>query len=580
MATTGDVNLTIADLSAAAISLPANQVQVVMGCCDTGDPYVILATRQPNTLLDEFGYGPLTEAAAMTLAAGGTVLAMRIPTTTAGAVAKKATKSVSGATVANPSVITTSAAHGLVTGDVVTISGVGGTTTVNGTFVVTVLTSTTFSVPVAGVGAYTSGGTVTPLGAINSNTASGAAEIYFTGTAKDQYYIQVDVVSITGTGTIGTDTIQFTVSLDAGRTTNLPRVTLDTSSATTYLIPQTGVTVHFGTGDVAVGDRARGYTTPPLPSVADVGTAIEALKDSPYAQSGWGSMHLVGAFDGADAQTIGDDVEALTLSLMYDRLMGETVDASPPEAWGGTGETDSAWSTALIADYASVETTRLGVSAGYYNMRSAYPNPVAGQPLYRRPLAWAWAARVVALPQPVTHEGYVALGGLRQVSLDLVNDPRDGFVYHDEQATGPVFNNLGGGPGRMTAARQRRNRAGWFIANPLSLAAVGSTFQLFPRCRVMDIASNIIQQVGGDYINATVRLNPNGTIREIDAGALESVLYNGIDQGLGQQISGRTITVDRTWNVQSTNTVKVTASLQGLGYVLQLDVTLGYGQPQ
>lgn len=171
MATSGEVNLEIADNSAGAISLPANDVQVVLGCSSSGTADVVLATRQPATLKDTFGYGPLPQAAAMTLQAGGTVLAVRVATVVAGSVAKKATKSVTNATVATPSVITTSDAHGLVTGDVVTISAVGGTTTVNGTFVVTVLTSTTFSVPVAGVGVYTSGGTVTPLGAINSNTA-------------------------------------------------------------------------------------------------------------------------------------------------------------------------------------------------------------------------------------------------------------------------------------------------------------------------------------------------------------------------------------------------------------------------
>jgi hypothetical protein len=578
MTTSGDLELTIADGSAAAISLPANEVQVVLGCCASGTSYDILATRQPQTLLDTFSYGPLSEAAALTLAAGGTVLAMRIPTTTAGAVAKKATKSVSGATVADPSVITTTTDHGLVTGDVVTIAAVGGTTTVNGTWVVTVISSTTFSVPIAGVGAYTSGGTVTPLGAINSNTAAGAAEIYFTGAAYDQYYIEVTI--ITG-GTIGTDEIQFTVSLDAGRTTNLARVTLDTSGATTYAIPQTNVTINFGTGDVEADDTARGYTTAPLWTIADVTTAMTALADSPYASSGWGSIHLVGTCAGSDAGTIGTNLETwATTDLMYDRMMGEVRDASPPEDWGGTEESDSDWSTSVIADFSAVTSKRLGVAAGFYNMRSAYPNPIAGQPLYRRPLGWAWAARVVALAEPADHEGWVALGGLSQITTDPVNDPTDGFVYHDEQATGPVFNNLGGGPGRMTAARMRRRKIGWFIANPLTLASPGSDYQLMPRGRVMDIASDAIQESGSPYVNARVKLNPNGTITALSAGGLETALYNGLDQALAGQISGRTVAVDRTWNVQSTNTIKITATIQGDAYALEINVTLAYGTPQ
>jgi hypothetical protein len=67
---------------------------------------------------------------------------------------------VTGATNASPIVVTT-AAHGLATGDVVTIASVGGNTAANGTFRVTVVSSTTFQLDgTTGNAAYTSGGTV------------------------------------------------------------------------------------------------------------------------------------------------------------------------------------------------------------------------------------------------------------------------------------------------------------------------------------------------------------------------------------------------------------------------------------
>jgi hypothetical protein len=77
--------------------------------------------------------------------------------------------SVSGATVSTPSVITCSAAHNLITGDQVQITGVGGTTTDNTLAYVLVLSTTTFSIwsdaattasPITGTGTYTSGGKV------------------------------------------------------------------------------------------------------------------------------------------------------------------------------------------------------------------------------------------------------------------------------------------------------------------------------------------------------------------------------------------------------------------------------------
>lgn len=66
---------------------------------------------------------------------------------------------VAGASNASPIVIT-DADHGLTTGTAVTISGVGGNTAANGTFVVTRINANTFSLNGSvGNGAYTSGGT-------------------------------------------------------------------------------------------------------------------------------------------------------------------------------------------------------------------------------------------------------------------------------------------------------------------------------------------------------------------------------------------------------------------------------------
>lgn len=68
---------------------------------------------------------------------------------------------IAGVTNANPAVVTVASTASLTSGNTYTIAGVGGATGVNGNRVVTVIDGTTFSVPVAAGGAYTSGGTVT-----------------------------------------------------------------------------------------------------------------------------------------------------------------------------------------------------------------------------------------------------------------------------------------------------------------------------------------------------------------------------------------------------------------------------------
>lgn len=71
---------------------------------------------------------------------------------------------VTDATNASPIVITTSTVHGYSTGDNVRIADVLGNTAANGDWVITVLTTTTFSLDSStGNGAYTSGGTATEL---------------------------------------------------------------------------------------------------------------------------------------------------------------------------------------------------------------------------------------------------------------------------------------------------------------------------------------------------------------------------------------------------------------------------------
>lgn len=72
--------------------------------------------------------------------------------------------------IANPSVVTTPVAHGLATGDIILISGVAGSTpTINGERTVTVISPTTFSVPVNVTGPGGTGGSF-----VRSNSSGGA----------------------------------------------------------------------------------------------------------------------------------------------------------------------------------------------------------------------------------------------------------------------------------------------------------------------------------------------------------------------------------------------------------------------
>lgn len=96
--------------------------------------------------------------------------------TVTGACTFRDSGSITGATNASPIVIT-SASHGLSTGVVLTISGVGGNTAANGTFVITKVDANTFSLNSStGNGAYTSGGTWNVTGLYEYEIAAAGAD--------------------------------------------------------------------------------------------------------------------------------------------------------------------------------------------------------------------------------------------------------------------------------------------------------------------------------------------------------------------------------------------------------------------
>ncbi len=491
--TTGDVELTILD-GGGAVTVPGASVQVVIGCCSSGTAATVVATRSITTLVSTFGYGPMVEAAAMAILAGGTVLCM------------KATSNTAGAQTA--------------------------------------------------VADYDSAGGGTP---------TGSSVVTVTGNANDTYAVKL---LVTTGGTRGTTGIKFKISLDAGRTYG-PIISLGT--ATTYVIPQTGLTLAFGVGTLVAAEYYIFSTTEPLWNTAGVQACLNALQASQYSVTGWGSMHIVGPCSGANASTIYGYLNTLATGKIFTRAIVSAADATTPVAWGGAGQTEAAWTTAVLADFAAVSAKRLCVGVGHYNMPSPIPNNGVSY-RFRRPLAWSLACRQVQIP-PQRHAGRVKDGSLSEVIVDPTLDPSDGFVYHDERIN-PGFDGA-----RFASARTRIKKKGVFLANPNLMSDTGSVFTLLPLGNVMDIGCAIVNEVGTEQINEDVPLNRNGTLKEESALAIEQVIGQAIKDNMlaKKMISDYTVAVDRTNNVQSTSIVNVAATLYARGYIMELDATIGFG---
>ena len=416
-----------------------------------------------------------------------------------------------------------------------------------------------------------------------THTGTGSSVMTVTGNCYDNYDVKVLVVTA---GTVGSGgTIQ--VSLDAGRNYG-PVVTLPLVSPATYAISNTGMTLSFGAGSLVANDTYTFGTTGPIWADSSVQTALNTLAGSQYGVVGWGSTHIVGnggtsstlsgGVLGADASTIEGYLDTLATNYQYTRAFLSARDASPPTGYGGNGESEVAWINSINADYSTVSAKRLCVGAANWNMPSAFTNPSAGTPSYRRNIAFAAAAKQVTVP-PQRHIGRVSDGALPTIVVSPSTDPLDGFVYHDESQVAGLDYLFSGTGGRFMTTTTRKGRPGVFITNPLLMSPLGSQFTIMPYGSVMDVACDITYQCGTQFINDDIRLNPNGTIYENDAKFLEATFTSAINSNMlsaGMISPGTTVTVDRTNNVQTTGNVNITIVIVARGYILKETVNIGF----
>jgi len=380
-------------------------------------------------------------------------------------------------------------------------------------------------------------------------------------------------------GTRGVAGVLFQISFDAGRTFG-PNIALGT--ATSYAIPNTGITLNFAAGTFVALDTAKFTTTAPSWTAAGIQSALNAFAASAYASAGVGTMHIVGASvstagafrgaAGADCTSIQGYLDTLVTQFSYNRAIVSLRDSLAPTAFSGAGETDATWTGVITADVAAVSAKRICAVGGYYNTQSQIPTSVAGAPKYRRPLAWSLAARQVTIPTQ-RHAGRVRDGSLSFIVQDPVNDPRDGFNYHDD-ALSPTLD-----VARLTSARQRKGLPGFYITNPRLLSPAGSDFDLLPKGLVMDVACTVVHQAGQISINDDLRTNSNGTLYGPDAITIQNGILTKLkDATVAKSMcSAVGVVVDQTNNVQDTSSVNIAVTVQGKAYVLEEQVTIGFG---
>jgi len=424
-----------------------------------------------------------------------------------------------------------------------------------------------------------------------THTGTGAATCTVTLDAThgawDDYYVKCLVV--TG-GTIGTAGVVVQVSLDAGRNYGTPialgtaaTLYLGTGTLTSFLVGGTGVQLNFTTATMVAGDTYTFSTKAPQWNGAGVAAALAAFQASQYGVAGVGSIHIVGdAMHGGsgtgDVVTISTQLNSGTGVYEYNRAIVELRDALVPTAWGGSGETEATWISALAtATLGLVAQPRIAPDSGYYNTPSCFANAAGGLPAYRRNAAWSHAIRRTQIPLE-RRAGRVKDGPYSSIVVNPQVDPTDGFIYHDERVT----------PG-LNAARigslmtWPKKGAGFFQCQEPLLCAPGSQFVELVIGNVLDVACDIGYAAGVSAVSDDLVCQPSGALDPQALNVLQGTVQQALNVGMLQSglVSGVTATVNATANVQSTGIIPLVIAVLPNAYVnsVQETISLTNGAP-
>lgn len=399
-------------------------------------------------------------------------------------------------------------------------------------------------------------GTIASVGGGTSPTA--------TGTPKSSYDI---IVTIVDGGAVGTST--FTASLDNGYTATAKAVTAATVALTEPITgAATGVTINFGAGTYTAGSTHKLRAYAPHFGTPDLTAGFTALLADPRA---WPVAHVVGANHAtavdatncAAAATIAATVET-QLAAAFTAARDARAIMDPPDIYAGGAQT-TAFDTALHSAFSAFSGKHVWIGNGYADIVS----PLTGM-IQRRPGTWPIVNRVAAnvleakLADDPAWVGAGTLGGITKIWRDERSQPG----AHDA---------------RFMALRTYVRRAGFYAASSIGMASAGSDYSYLPNAMVMDLFTSVMRDAVAPYLSSKLRINPNGTIYELDALDIERALTSAVNDLVyapgyvsPPTLATPFVTVDRTNNIRTTSTLKVRGRATPLGYARSIAVDIGY----
>ena len=576
--------LDIIQTDGALQALPGEGVHAKIGVCSAGplNTAVLIASL---AALAAYGTGPVVEATAHQLeVTGEPVLLTRCAAGVAGAngaVVRSGPGSAGTALTAVPTITSTAVPSLTITGVLarayavrVRVVGAGADLAASPTTQYSLdggLTWSTAAIAVAGPTALGTSG-ISLAWADGSFVASdtwagyavaglpiGGGLLAVTGSPLDAYQVSVRIVR--PGASLASNVATYRLSLDGGRTYG-DEYAMPVNGVVTPA--NTGLTLTFTNGGgggsaFSEGDLFEFRTTAPAPTLSNINAAWAGMLAN---NNDVEVVHIVGAVDSITATGIASLANAALTSAKPRIVLLEARDQ-------GSGESEAAWMQSLNDDFANFVSDRVGIVAG---AAEVYLSAVGRYGRRRAGMVVAARAALVPISEDLA---WVARGPLPSVTA----------IYHDEDA------NPGLNAGRFITLRQHQGLPGYYITNPLLMAAPDSDFQLLQYRRVWDRAFRVLRRVMLRYLSQDLALNPPGVqaplfaggLDEIDAGNIEDAasdaLRTALVQSTPRHVTDVTAAVNRTNNVLSTQELDVTFGIQPKGYAKKIVARLGFINP-
>jgi hypothetical protein len=536
--------------------------QAKVGVSLSGTPDIIYPVANGNAVGNSLAGGPLAEACAAVVDVTGTVVyAVPCPIVSAGSVGAW-TPTGSGAGVVSSTVgphvevdvkVQTGGAVGTAAFQFSVNGGAYGAPVVSAGTTWVYRVPGTFCILTFAPGTYRAGDVyqVPTSGVVSaSSPAGGPSTITQASSPLDAYALRVDIVLGGARGAA-----QFTYSVDADVSGNALDVSSPILTAATYVIPGTGLILAFSNANYTQGDYYAAAATPPATDNTSIGAAIDALLASQFVFEG---IHVVGApSSSANAATLCTEVDAkMTTAASNQRYLFSVIEC--PQS-----ESDSTISTAF-ALFVSAK-GRIVVDCGDEYLVST----LSGLTM-RRSGAWSLGARLAGSKLSES-PGKVALGPLPNVAN----------IVRNEEST-PGLSDA-----RFVTQRTLRGKAGYYITDGPTMAAIGSDYSNIMNVRVANRAATIAAAAFTDYLNMDVRVDKStGYIDERDALKIDSNVSSQLRAALQgtpgsstDEVSFISATMSRTDNLLSNPIGTAVVTIVPKAYLRSITVNIGFRNP-